>query len=62
VTPLTRCHLAAAVWRDRLAYCSTNRLNRAYGERMVWGEAGALFVVACFWAVTLFMVVHGKRA
>lgn len=41
---------------------STNRPNSTHSERMVWGEAGALFVVACFWAVTLFMVVHGKRA
>jgi hypothetical protein len=35
---------------------SNDRLNPAYSGRMVWGQAGVIFSLACFWALAFFMV------
>jgi hypothetical protein len=41
---------------------SKNRLNRSYSRDMVWEEAVGLFGLACFWALTLFMVFREPAA
>jgi hypothetical protein len=41
---------------------SKNCLNLSYSLRMVWGEAVGLFGLACFWALTLFMVFREPAA
>jgi hypothetical protein len=61
----------AKEFRSRTAHSWSRRSESAVPKiarisdkdgRMVWGEAVGLFGIACFWALTLFMVFREPAA